>query len=270
MPTSTAPAASAFENDRLTGLYDLKLYIAQRRRRHCHRWIFSVAGLPIPPALLLVIGAAGILVGVGWMGMEVYSQIGKPIALLSRNTIMLRVGVLMGLAEYFFLLIPRTRSRLASLSPQQKKPAYTVHPHISNTAGRLRTSPCNLDMVGAGSQLQWVSQEGVFFPVKTDKILNRFISMADDSSSAIWYTRRSGDYLPFLEHHIPAASLQTSGHSSAERHYHTIKDGMKNIPDWLSRRLLADCGEIRRVVRAVWRIQKCFQRKMRKYENTQE
>ncbi len=84
-------------------------------------------------------------------------------------------------------------------------------------------------MVGAGNELCFVTGDGTLRPLKTDSQLNALIQEAHPAARGLWYAQRSGDFVAFLRHNIPAASLQTGGSIGAELAYHTVNDTVEVI-----------------------------------------
>ena len=82
----------------------------------------------------------------------------------------------------------------------------------------------NLDMVGAGNQLCYVTKEGGLWARSCDPSLNQLLRDACPDIRPITYIMRSGDFAPFLENGLPAVSLETRGSAAAEQAYHHITD----------------------------------------------
>jgi Zn-dependent M28 family amino/carboxypeptidase len=85
-------------------------------------------------------------------------------------------------------------------------------------------SVLNVDMVGAGDRLVYISRDGLLWPRRTDARLNALLARAAPGIGELPQTLRSGDHLPFLERGIPATTLQAAGSAAAERAYHTEQD----------------------------------------------
>jgi hypothetical protein len=148
------------------------------------------------------------------------------------------VGLLLALAEHF-----------------QKQPCHNLRllfvffdaeePGLDGARAQSQTLPpdshrvINLDMVGAGDQLRYVTRDGTIFPLKTDDHLNQLIASACPQAKPLINTRRSGDYRPFLRQGIPAASLEVTGSAAARRAYHTVKDSL----DLVDRQALQQTAE---------------------------
>jgi hypothetical protein len=137
------------------------------------------------------------------------------------------VGVLLALAE-----------RLAAQPPSGMRVGFVftgaeetglhgaeAYAAQSGLAGR-RLAVLNVDMVGAGPQLRYVTQDGALRPLATDQDLNDLIRAAQPEARGLAYAARSGDFLPFLRRGLRAGSLQTSGSVDAELAYHTRSDGV--------------------------------------------
>ena len=87
----------------------------------------------------------------------------------------------------------------------------------------------NLDMVGTGRQLYYVTAEGTLSILRTDKRLNQVIQKAETNARAAWYTVRSGDFAAFLRHGIRSTSLELRSGDAVGPHYHTRLDQVNTI-----------------------------------------
>jgi hypothetical protein len=187
-------------------------------------------GLTIPPALVWAVAGAGTVVGVWWMLTELLNQLAwrgdySPGAHDDASG----VGVVLALAEYF-ARNPTGRVRLGFLFTGAEETG--MHGAAAFAAGSKpddRTSVLNFDMVGAGDRLCVVEGDGTLWPLRTDARLNARLHAAQPGLRRLWYTLRSGDFLPFLRYGWRATSLQTSGSARAELGYHTAYDTLEVI-----------------------------------------
>ena len=223
--------ANAIKSEKLLRLYGWSLFIAQRAAI----FLAAIAFLRILnysiPVLLVNIGILfGCIVGGFWIIIEVFSQIEQPVQFSpGAYDNASGVGVLLSLAEYFSQNPPRnTTLRFLFTGAEEtgmhgaKAAASVLHPDDDLMV-------INLDMVGAGDRVRFVSREGVIFPLRTDGGLNALIKEAVPTAHSIWYTKKSGDYYEFVKKGIRTASIQMSGCVDAEFYYHTVADGMKTI-----------------------------------------
>jgi hypothetical protein len=227
----SAPA-SAFTQPALLWLHQNLMFVALRVA-----WAVAavaalqLTGLSVPAFATWLASGAGALIGGVWVLLETLSQWGRgarwsPGAHDNASG----VGVLLALAEHFAAQ-PPARQRVGFLFTGAEETglhgaeAFDAQPEL---AGQ-RVAVLNLDMVGAGSDLRYVTQDGALRPRLTSARLNALIQQADPDAQPISYALRSGDYLPFLRRGLPVGSLQTSGARSAELAYHTVNDSIENI-----------------------------------------
>jgi hypothetical protein len=89
----------------------------------------------------------------------------------------------------------------------------------------------NLDMVGKGEQLVFVTADGTLKRLVTDKHLNKIVQKADKNAKGIWYTVRSADFAAFLRNGIRASSVEMrSGHQTGY-FYHSQFDHLQIIDE---------------------------------------
>jgi hypothetical protein len=187
-------------------------------------------GLNAPPLLIWAVALAGSVVGAWWALTELLDQLAwrgeySPGAHDNASG----VGVLLALAEHFSWNPPRGM-RLEFLFTGAEETgmhgaaafAAGLNPHDS-------TAVLNFDMVGAGTTLGVVEGDGTLWPRRTDARLNACLRAAWPGARGLWYTLRSGDFLPFLQRGVRATSLQTSGSAPAELGYHTVYDTLDVI-----------------------------------------
>jgi hypothetical protein len=86
----------------------------------------------------------------------------------------------------------------------------------------------NLDMVGSGERLTYVSGAGLFPPRRTARRLNALLRKVRPEMRGRWYWMGNSDFSSFLAKGIPATSLEASG-KGRENVYHTDRDTMDFI-----------------------------------------
>ena len=204
----------------------------QRAQRRVSVWrlaLLAVADrlvIPLPKVVLAATILAGTLLA-GWrLGMELYSL--RPQQAThspGANDNASGVGVLLAVAEHFAKHPPRGTQLEFCLTGAEET---GMHGAAARAAQLPRGAPqvlmLNLDMVGAGSALRFITRDGVLWQYATSVRLNKAIRIAHSAANGIWYTLRSADYLPFLQRGIAASGLQTSGSAEAELAYHTQYD----------------------------------------------
>ena len=89
----------------------------------------------------------------------------------------------------------------------------------------------NLDMVGIGDHLVYVTAEGTLKRLQTDKLINNIIRKADKNAKGIWYTVRSADFAAFLRNGIRAGSLEMRSGNQTGYFYHSQYDQVRNIDE---------------------------------------
>ena len=140
------------------------------------------------------------------------------------------VGMVLSLAEYFSELPPK-RLRLGFLITGAEETglqgAAAFAEKLAQHGGK--TAVFNLDMVGAGEELQVVTQVGSMLVQTTTKSLNTLLFNVHAQAKPIWYSLKSGDFAAFLRAGVDAVSIQTAGSVQAETAYHTIKDNIHLI-----------------------------------------
>ena len=84
-------------------------------------------------------------------------------------------------------------------------------------------------MLAAGDILYYITGDGTIWRRDTNQEMNSILKDVHPTIKPLWHTRRSGDYLPFLEKRIPAASLESGGSREVEICYHSIYDTIDQI-----------------------------------------
>jgi hypothetical protein len=187
-------------------------------------------GLEAPQLLIWGVALAGSVVGGGWVLTELLNQLAwrgeySPGAHDNASG----VGVVLALAQHFSQH-PPVKVRLGFLFTGAEETG--LHGAMAFAAALKPGGPTqvlNFDMVGAGDTLGVVMGDGTLWPLRTDAQLNARLLRARPGIRRLWYTLRSGDFLPFLRRGLRATSLQTSGSAEAELGYHTVHDTLEVI-----------------------------------------
>jgi len=113
----------------------------------------------------------------------------------------------------------------------------------SHASWKHNTSIICLDMVGRGKSLYYVSKEGIFRPIYTNKALNQLLRQANPQLKGIWYTLRSGDFAAFCRAGFPATSLQCGEKDLVDWTCHSIYDTSERIRNKCVGNVLEYLGE---------------------------
>lgn len=97
----------------------------------------------------------------------------------------------------------------------------------------------NLDMVGSGERLTYVSGAGMFPPRRTTRWLNALLRKVRPEIRGRWYWMGSSDFASFLAKKVAATSLEASG-KGRESVYHTDRDTM----DFIEPALLGEAARL--------------------------
>ena len=188
--------------------------------------LFLLLGFTIPIWLFKLAQMGALVIGGVFVLNDIYEQVDtkrqtSPGAFDNASGI----SVLLCLAEHFSK-ISLNRLRLCFLFTDAEETgmhgARAFVEEIAVKEGKMAL--LNLDMVGAGDQLCYVTKEGGLWAKSSDPSLNQVLRDAHPDIRPIRYIMRSGDFAPFLEKGLPAASLETRGSSAAEQAYHHISD----------------------------------------------
>jgi hypothetical protein len=87
----------------------------------------------------------------------------------------------------------------------------------------------NLDMVGIGSRIGYVSRAGRLKPRMTDADLNTMIRTFQPRALAIDYRYRGSDFIPFLQRGYRAISLEATDRGEVPFTYHQAIDTEEHI-----------------------------------------
>lgn len=221
----SAPAG-AIRNPAFLSLRSQTFYLAQRIAIAAAMLAFlRLLGFSLPPLVLAVMNFMTILAGGGWLAMELYQQLHRPVRYSpGANDNASGVSVLLALAEHY-AGNPPAHIRLGFLfSGAEETGMHGASAFAAGLAPRAEIAVLNLDMVGCGNTLRYIDRDGTLFPLKTDQNLNALLRKAEPGIKSLWYTLRSGDHRPFLQNNIPAAALQVSGPQETELRYHTLED----------------------------------------------
>lgn len=97
----------------------------------------------------------------------------------------------------------------------------------------------NLDMVGSGERLTYVSGAGLFPPRWTTRWMNTLLRKVRPDIRGRWYWMGSSDFVSFLVKKVAATSLEASG-KGRENVYHTDRDTM----DFVEPTLLGEAARL--------------------------
>lgn len=97
----------------------------------------------------------------------------------------------------------------------------------------------NLDMVGSGERLTFVSGAGLFPPRRTTPWVNGLLRKVRPEIRGRWYWMGSSDFASFLAKKVAATSLEASG-KGRESVYHTDRDTM----DFIEPALLGEAARL--------------------------
>ncbi len=105
--------------------------------------------------------------------------------------------------------------------------------HVKEHRGELNgAAVLNLDMVGSGERLTYVSGAGLVPPRRTTRSLNALLRKVRPGMRGRWYWMGSSDFASFLAKKVAATSLEASG-KGREGVYHTEQDTMDFIEPML-------------------------------------
>lgn len=193
--------------------------------------LFGLFGWELPAPVFLAAVSIVTLLALLLLALDLWEQLaGRNTYASGANDNGSGVGVLVELAE-----------TLAQQTPQALKVGFLftgaeetgLHGALS-FAREIRSCPqrpmiFNLDMVGAGNALRIITSAGTLRKVKTDEALNQWFLRADPSAGKLTYTRRSGDFLPFLQNGIRASGIESNGTAHSWHAYHTVQDSLSVI-----------------------------------------
>jgi Zn-dependent M28 family amino/carboxypeptidase len=140
------------------------------------------------------------------------------------------VGILLALAEYYTKTPPQ-QIQLGFLFTGAEETGMHGAQAFASQLQDINNPIyiLNLDMVGNGDSLHLVTKDGTLVQKATSNELNQHIKRAYPEAVDVWYTLKSGDYLPFLKKNIPATSIEMTGPTNSAHTYHTIFDTADKI-----------------------------------------
>lgn len=150
------------------------------------------------------------------------------------------VAVLMAAAEALAMEpLPRTSVDVIFFSAEENGLVGSEQ-YVKEHRGDLKqTVVLNLDMVGSGEQMTYVTGAGMFPPRRTARRLNALLRQVRPEMRGRWYWMVSSDFASFLAKKVPAASLEASG-KGRENVYHTDRDTM----DFIEPGLLGEAAQV--------------------------
>jgi len=192
--------------------------------------VLAGLGLNLPPVLVWAVALAGSVVGGWWVLTELLNQLGwrgqySPGAHDNASG----VGVVLALAEHLAHNPPQGTSLGFLFTGAEETGMHGAEAFAASLTPGDSTGVLNFDMVGAGNALCVVEGDGTLQPLRTDARLNARLRAVQPGARRLWYTLRSGDFLPFLRRGVRATSVQTSGSALAELGYHTVHDTLDVI-----------------------------------------
>jgi hypothetical protein len=185
-----------------------------------------ILGFVLPSAIYLPVGIIGSLVGGWYILVDLINQMDRrkgisPGAIDNASG----TGMVLALAEAFAEAPPK-RLRVGFLITGGEEPglygASVFIQRLLQFKGKVLVF--NIDMVGAGDEIQVVTRVGTLLSQDTTKKLNDLLFDIDPKARPVWYSLKSGDFAPFLRTGFDAVSIQTAGSAEAETAYHTRKD----------------------------------------------
>ena len=188
-------------------------------------------GFQVPFSIYWPIGILGSLAGGWFMLVDLINQLdhrkgNSPGAVDNASG----VGMVLSLAEAFAESQPK-RLRLGYLITGAEEPglfgAEAFVKRLKQVKGK--TVVFNLDMVGAGENIQVVTRSGSLLVRDTSHQLNGLLFEIQPEAKPVWYSLKSSDFLPFLRAGLETVSIQTTGSDEAEVAYHTRKDNFNLI-----------------------------------------
>jgi hypothetical protein len=188
-------------------------------------------GFQVPFSIFWPIGFLGSLVGGWFLLVDLINQLDhhkgfSPGAVDNASG----VGIVLALAEAYAEVPPR-RLRLGYLITGAEEPglfgAEAFANQLVQTKGKVIVF--NIDMVGAGQDVQVVTRVGSLLGKETSRPLNDLLFEINPQVKGAWYSLKSGDFLPFLQSGLEAVSIQTAGSDEAEVAYHTRNDQFELI-----------------------------------------
>ncbi len=238
-----SPRASFFTGSFLLSFFSRMLFYAQRvALAAAVLGALHLTRFSIPIVLDRIVMLAGVVVGGTWLLLEGIHQLGRPVR-LSPGAVdnASGVGAALALAEYFALQTGEVNVGFLFTGAEETG-LHGARAFAEALPAGIDLHVINLDMVGAGDELYYVTRDGTLSPLNTDRYLNQLIQRADSGAKELWYTVKSGDFAEFLRKGIPAASIQTGGSYQAELAYHTTLDTPVLIESEALERVIRTCA----------------------------
>ena len=193
--------------------------------------VVEIIGLKLPPEIFLAIKILVILLGSIWFVLDLIDQVGgagkhSPGA----NDNASGVAVAIEFAQDMMHKAPKGY-QVAFLFTGAEETGLHGAEAFSKELNPENDVVLNLDMIGFGNRLVYVSAEGTLKRLHTDKLMNNVIVKADKNAKPIWYTVRSADFAAFLRNGIRAASLEMRSGNQTGYFYHSQFDHARNIDE---------------------------------------
>jgi hypothetical protein len=182
--------------------------------------VLLLLGVAVPGWVVDAARWVGLATGAAWLALEIGSQARRNRFSPGANDNASGAGLLLALAEHY-AQHPPARLRLGFLfTGAEETGLHGAHAGLEPLRRYPRLAVLNLDMVGVGRDLFWLSGDGALRPVATDAQLNQLIATADPGAAARAFPLRSGDHAVFLRAGLRASALQTGPDPA----YHTLRD----------------------------------------------
>lgn len=195
----------------------------------CLLAVVRLLGVSLPETLYTGIKVLVLTVGGLWFSLDLVDQFGEAGEYApGANDNASGVGVALELAQIIAQKPPKAYE-VAFLFTGAEETGLHGAQQAAKALDPVQDVVLNLDMVGTGRQLYYVTAEGTLTILRTDKRLNQVILKAETNARAAWYTVRSGDFAAFLRRGIRAASLELRSGDAVGPHYHTRLDQLNTI-----------------------------------------
>jgi hypothetical protein len=191
--------------------------------------VSHLLGFRLPDELFTAIKGLVLLLGGLWFSLDLVDQFGQSGKYSpGANDNASGVGVALELAK-ILAVKPPSQFEVAFLFTGAEETGLHGAREFAKRLDAERDVVINLDMVGTGGQLFYVTGDGTISILRTDKRLNQVILKAERNARPAWYTVRSGDFAAFLQQGIRAASLELRAGKDPGSHYHTRYDQFSKI-----------------------------------------
>jgi hypothetical protein len=223
---------SGLRKPSLINLYNQTLFFGQRIAIFLAMLaVVELFGITLPDEIFLGIKVLVIILGGAWFVLDCIAQIGGG-GQYSRgaNDNASGVAVAMEFAHSVMQKNPKKFQVAFLFTGAEETGLHGANAFAKQLNPELDVI-LNLDMVGIGNQLAYVTADGTLQRLKTDKQLNAVIKKADHNARPIWYTVRSADFAAFLRNGIRAASLEMRSGNQTGHFYHSRFDQVNNIDE---------------------------------------